>query len=136
LIGVWVAVALAADPVSVRGPITEIEHPRYVDAGETPLMWAEVKDLSSSTDALRQVRRRRLGRTLVRTMFLSATALEVWGTWQLSRYPDRRLGTYLLAGQTAFTGACAVVSFTSAPHDRLEDRAIILQGANQMVQRR
>jgi hypothetical protein len=131
---IFLGVALAADPVSIRGPITEIDHPRYVDAAGTQLSWVEVKDLSSSTDSLRQVRRRKLGRTLVRTMFLSATALEVWGTWQLSK--DPQLVTYLLAGQTAFTGACAVVSFTSAPHDRLEDRAIILQGANQVVQRR
>jgi hypothetical protein len=135
LIGLLTAVALAADPVSLRGPISEIDHPRYADAGGTTLTWAEVKELSAPTDSLAQVRRRRLGRTLVRTMFLSATALEAWGTLELSRMPKARLGTYMLAGQTAFTGVCAIVSFTSAPNDRLEDRAIILQGANQVLGR-
>lgn len=115
-------------------PFTETDHPRYVDAAGVPLMWADIKDLASETDALKEVRRRRLGRTLVRAMFLSASAAEIAGTLQLAS--NRHWTTYLLGTQAAFTSMCAVVSITSAPGARREDRAIILNSATLAARRR
>lgn len=121
-------------PQTLYPPLAEIEHPRYTDAVGTQLTWGEIRDLSSSTDALRDVRHRKLGRTLVRTMFIAASTAEIWGTWQLAR--DQRWLAYPLGAQATVTSLCAVLSFTAAPQDRVEDRAIVLRGANQAVMRR
>ena len=49
--------AAAAAP---QPPITEIDHPRYVDAAGEPVSWSEVRTLAAGTGALGQVRRRRI----------------------------------------------------------------------------
>ena len=110
------------------GPIEEVEHPRYVDIAGTDIAWSEIEALARGTEAARKVRRRRLGRTLLRFTFAGATALEAWGTYELARR-DNHLWLPL-AGQASLTGACAVLLWTSMPADRASDRALLLNGVN------
>lgn len=121
----WAACALAA-PVA---PIAEVDHPTYRDAAGATLTWGEVRDLAEGSDALRQVRRRRLGRTVLRATFAAATAVEVWGTYQLAQRPDDTLA-YPLGAQAALTGLCGVLLWTSLPSDRMEDRALVVDAVN------
>ena len=117
--------AFATPPVA---PIREVDHPTYVDASGAAVTWAEVHELASHTDALQQIRRRRLGRTVLRFGFAAATAVEAWGAARLFS-EDHWLG-YPLAGQAGFTGLCGVLAWTSLPQDRQEDRAILVDAAN------
>ncbi len=129
---IWLAIAPAlAAPVA---PIREVEHPRYVDAAGAELTWGDVRELARDTDARRKVTQRRVGRTLLRSVFAGATAVEVWGATELARRDN-----YLwapLAGQAALTGACAVLLWTRAPGERLEDRALLLNGLNASLRTR
>lgn len=123
------APARADEPTPVlHAPIREVDFPDFVDAAGTPVSWSQVHELAVGTDALARVHRREVGRNLVRVMFVTATALEAWGTVELA---DRGLWTkYLLGAQTGFTGACAIVSFTTGIEGRREDRAILLNEVN------
>ncbi|MEQ1501631.1 MAG: hypothetical protein ABMB14_05340 [Myxococcota bacterium] len=132
--------ATATPPPPLRPPITEIEHPRYVDAAGTPLRYRDLKALAASTDALPAVRSRRLGRTAVRLLFLAATAGEVWATAELASgdpcpnqlHPGRPCWTtYPVAAQTALTGVCEILAWTNLPSALVEDHAIVLRGANE-----
>ena len=135
---IWLAaVAFADDPPPVdpiRPPVKEIDFPRYVDAVGTPLTWDQVREMSAGTDALARIRARRVGRTAVRLMFLSATAVEIWGTAQLAQ--EGRWTAPLLGVQAGFTGLCGVLSITSAPHDIQADHAIVLDAVNGALRRR
>jgi hypothetical protein len=123
------APAPALDP-----PITEVDHPRYVDARGTPVDWSDVRGLAAGSGALGDVRKRVVGRNLVRAMFAGATVLEAWGAAELA---ERDLWTqYLLGAQAGVTGLCAVVSFTSGIQGREEDRAIVLNEVNAMGRHR
>ena len=122
------AVALAWAQEPLRGPLQEVEHPLYKDAEGKPVTWREVKDLARGSDAMRRVRSRRLGRTVLRFTFLGVTGVEAWGTVRLAQ--QRNYLAPLLGVQTASTGLCAVLLWTSAPNLRREDRAMILDGAN------
>ena len=136
---IWFALSASAEP-SVPGelhptPITELEHPRYVDAAGAPVSWSEVRALSAESGALGQVRRRRLGRTVLRVVFAAATAVEVWGVNEIARRPrppDSHVPwtVYPLAAQASLTGLCEVLLWTRAPQDRIEDRALVLDAAN------
>ena len=118
----------AAEPLP-RTPITELDHPRYLDALGEPVSWSEVRSLSADTGALGQVRRRRLGRTVLRLTFAVATVAEVWGTVELAR--QRNWAAYPLAAQASLTGLCEVLLWTRAPQDWREDRALVLGAVNQ-----
>lgn len=137
---IWFVLSAAAAPPSEAPegvpqlPITEIDHPRYVDAAGEPVSWSEVRTLAVGTGALGRVRQRRIGRTLVRITFAAATAVEVWGTMELARpivegVPDSWFAVPLGA-QATLTGLCGVLSWTRAPQDRMEDRAIVLDAVN------
>jgi hypothetical protein len=128
------AVAFAEEPPVVRPPVKEIDHPRYVDALGTPLTWDQIRDLAVGTDALARIRERRVGRTAVRLMFLSATALETWGTVELAQ--QGRWTAPLLGVQAGLTGLCGILSITSAPHDIQADHAIVLDAVNGALRRR
>jgi hypothetical protein len=126
-----VSAAFAEAPVAF--PVRELEHPAYLDALDRPLTWQQVKELSRPTDALDRVALRRAGRTTTRAAFLAATALEVWGTYELAR---RDSWVALPLGlQAGFTGLCAVLSITNAPNARVEDRAIVLGALNDQRRR-
>ena len=140
---IWLAAAAFADPVeeaapeatpTFRPPIREIDYPNYVDAAGAQLTWPEVRELSAGTSALGEVRRRRIGRTLVRAMFAGATAVEAWGTWKLAT--EEKWTAYPLGMQTGFTGLCAILSITSAPHDIQADRALVLGEVNGALRHR
>ena len=119
--------------VLLRGPITEVRHPVYVDANGVTLSWRDVRGIAKGSSAVRKVRQRRWGRTVLRLGFAGVTVVEGWGTWRLAEQ-----GNYMalpLAGQTASTGLVAVLLWTSAPQQRLRDRALILDGANGVLPR-
>ena len=97
------------------------------------MKWRDVRKIARGTDAARYVRSRRRGRTLLRAVFAGATAVEVWGTWQLVRR-DNFLALPLGA-QAASTGAVAILLWTSGPQQRREDRALLLSGANGVLPR-
>jgi hypothetical protein len=113
---------------SVQPPISEVDHPRYVDATGAPLTWAEVRSMAAGSEAMALVHRRQVGRNLVRAMFVGATALEAWGTVELAQ--RGRWTSYALGAQTGLTGLCAVLSFTNAPTAWAEDRALLVNGVN------
>ena len=92
------------------------------------MSWSDVRALSANTGALGQVRRRRVGRTVLRLTFAAATVAEVWGTAELAR--RGRWTAYPLAAQASLTGLCEVLLWTRAPHDWIEDRALVLGAAN------
>ena len=129
MIVIQAALALAGPPERAWvPPFTEIDHPTYQDADGRAVDWARLRELAARSDARRRVRRRRLGRNVLRFSFAGLTALEVWGAVQLA---NRR--SYLaapLAVQAATTGAAAVLLWTQAPGDRREDRAILIDGAS------
>lgn len=77
------------------------------------------------------MRRRRLGRTVLRFTFAAVTAVEAWGAYELAR--DESVWAYPLAAQAGFTGLCEALMFTGIPSWRTEDRAILLAGANGWV---
>lgn len=118
----------------LRPPIREIDHPRYADASGRPLHWREVKDLARGSDALGQVRRRRAGRTVLRVLFAGTAGVEVWGTYQLARRDD--WVALPLGVQTAATSLAAVLLWTNLPSQVLEDRALVVEGANGVLGRR
>ncbi len=112
-------------------PFEEVDHPSYRDAAGQPLDWSRIRELAAQSDARRRVRRRRLGRNVLRFAFAGLTAVEVWGTVQLANR-----GNYLavpLGVQAAATGAAAVLLWTQAPGDRREDRAILVEGAESVL---
>lgn len=129
-----IAWALAAEASEIVAPITEVDHPSYADSAGTPLDWREVRSLAADTDALRRVRQRRLGRTVLRFTFAAVTAVEAWGAYELAR--DEQVLAYPLAAQAGLTGLCEVLMFTGIPSWRIEDRAILLSGANSKVRGR
>ena len=98
------------------------------------MSWSEVRALSADSGALGQVRRRRLGRTVLRVVFAAATAVEVWGATEIARQrppgEDIPWVVYPLAAQASLTGLCEVLLWTRAPQDRIEDRALVLDAAN------
>jgi hypothetical protein len=112
----------------LRPPLVEIDHPRYADATGRPVRWGEVKALARDSDAIGRVRRRRLGRTVLRVTFTGAAAVEVWGTARLAS--DDSWVALPLAVQTAATSVCAVLLWTNLPSAVVEDRSIVLAGAN------
>lgn len=118
-----------ADPL--RAPIEEIAHPRYVDAADRPVTWREVRGLARSSDAARRVRARRLGRTVLRVTFAGVTGLEVAAAWSLAR--NDNYAAVPIGAQAGMTGLCAVLLWTSMPQQRIEDRALLLHGANQVL---
>ena len=140
MIGLLVAAEASAQALPSTGsqlealvaPITEIDHPTYADGAGTPLAWRDVRDLASNTDAVRRVRGRRLGRTVLRFTFAAATAVEVWGTYELARRDNEALAG-VLGAQAGLTGLAEVLMFTGIPGWRVEDRAILLSGANGWV---
>ena len=128
-------VAGAATPTDSEGvhtftpPISEIDHPQYVDAAGMPVAWRDVKVLAKGTEERRIVRQRKFGRTVLRIGFAGATALEVWGGVKLAQ-DDSPVAIPLLI-QAAFTGTCAILSWTRLPGDQREDRAMIVNAVNQ-----
>ncbi|MEZ4236694.1 MAG: hypothetical protein R3F59_11175 [Myxococcota bacterium] len=115
-------------------PLVEIDHPRYADALGEPLDWDEVRDLARGTGALGQVRRRRAGRWVLRGLFAGATATAAWGTFELARLDEGRNWPALPLGlQTASLGLCEVLLWTNTPSAILEDRTIIVGGANRAL---
>jgi len=124
----------AATPTDAEGlptftpPISEIEHPRYVDATGMPLGWRDVRSLAKGTEERRLVSRRKVGRFVLPLTFAGATALEVWGGVKLAQ-DDSPVAIPLLL-QAAFTGTCAILSVTRIPGDRREDRALIVNAVN------
>lgn len=124
------ALAAAAEP-PLRAPISEVDHPRYVDATGTLVDWSEVRSLAANTDALARVRGRRLGRNALRVTFAAVTGVEVWGTLELAR--EQNYLALPLGAQAAFTGLCEVLLWTGIPGYRTQDRAIVLEGANGWV---
>ncbi|HHO49409.1 MAG TPA: hypothetical protein ENK18_00725 [Deltaproteobacteria bacterium] len=121
--------ASGAEPF--RAPIEEISHPRYEDGAHRPVAWGEVRSLARGSEAARRVRARRLGRTVLRVTFAGVTGLEVAATWSLAR--DDNFAALPLGAQAGMTGLCAVLLWTSLPQQRLEDRALLLHGANQVL---
>jgi hypothetical protein len=87
-----------------------------------------VKSLAKGTEARRTVSQRKVGRAVLRFGFAGATALEVWGGVKLAQ-ADSPVAIPLLI-QAAFTGTCAVLSWTRMPGDRREDRALIVNEVN------
>jgi len=136
VIGLLAALASAtpsSDPPLVP-PFEEVDHPTYEDANGQPVDWARIRKLAARTDARRRVRQRRLGRNALRFAFAGVTALEVWGTVRLAER-----GNYLavpLAVQAASTGAVAILLWTQMPGDRREDRAILVGGAERVLETR
>lgn len=125
--------AQTLDPVEPRTPITELDHPRYLDAAGEPVDWRQIRAWSADTGALGQIRRRQLGRTLLRLTFAAATVAEVWGVVQIARRteePRNRWPMYPLAAQASLTGLCEVLLWTRMPGDRVEDRAFVLGAVN------
>ena len=133
VVGLWASIAPASAGAveGVRGPLEEIAHPTYRDANGTVLDWGDVREIARRSDAIRRVRRRRLGRTVLRTVFAGATAVEAWGTWRLAQ--QRNYLALPLGAQAASSGIVTVLLFTSAPQAVREDRAIVLRGANQVL---
>jgi len=109
-------------------PISEIDHPRYVDAAGMPVAWRDVKSLAKGTEERRIVSQRKVGRAVLRVGFAAATAVEVWGGVKLAQN-DSPVAIPLLI-QAAFTGTCAILSWTRMPGDKREDRAMIVNAVN------
>lgn len=120
------AQTLEAEP---RTPITELDHPNYLDAAGEPVSWSQIRAWSADTGALGRVRRRRLGRTVLRVAFAAATVAEVWGTTELARHGHWT--AYPLAAQASLTGLCEVLLWTRLPQDRIEDHALVVDALNQ-----
>lgn len=114
----------------IVAPVTEVSHPMYVDAAGATVRWPDLRQLSRKTDERGLVKRRRLGRTFLGLAFAGATAVEVWGGIQLAQDERVRWVAYPVFVQAAFTGACAVLTWTRLPGDVREDRAILLNGVN------
>ncbi len=128
----WLSVALSQAPVTQEAqrvaPIEVVKHPRYEDAAGAEVPWSEVRQLARTTGAIGRVRRRRVGRTVLRIALASVTALEVWGTLELARR-DSYLAAPLGA-QAGVTGLAAILMWTRMPSDLQSDRAELLEAAN------
>jgi len=124
--------AFAADrpTTDIVAPLSEVDHPVYEDATGTTYRWPEVKALARGTDERGLVRRRRFSRVLLGLAFAGATVVEVWGGVEIAQSEQSQWLAYPVFAQAAFTGACAVLTFTRMPGDVREDRAIIVNAVN------
>lgn len=118
-------------PRELTPPISEVRHPRYQDANGVPLHWRDVRRLSRGSDAHRQVQSRRLGRNVLRVLFVGASTAEWWGVSRLAR--DENLWALPLGVQAGSTTAVATLLFTATPRYVQEDRALLLKGANAVL---
>ena len=112
----------------LRLPVRELEHPRYLDANDTPVPWREVAAVARRTDVMGGIRRRRLGKNVLRVLFCGAAAAEAYGTVKLvERESD---WAWVLGAQAGLTGAAGVLLFTEIPRNRRIERAEMLRAAN------
>lgn len=125
------AAAQAAPDLGLTPPLSEVRHPRYEDANGVPVTWKQVKQLAKGTDALKRVRARRAGRTVLHIAFAGATVAEVYGVSRLSA--EQNIWAVPLGLQAASTGVVGILLWTSTPRYVQEDRAILLRGANAMI---
>ncbi len=123
--------SLAAGAEPLRAPIEEVGRARYVDGTGRDVTLQEVRALARGTDAGKQVRSRRLGRTVLRLAFAGVTGVEVAATWSLAK--QENFIAVPLGAQAGMTGLCAALLWTSLPQQRVEDRALLLKGANHVL---
>lgn len=128
------AVAMAAPPEPLLPPFEAIDHPRYQDANRQPIEWKDLRKIAARSDARKRVRSRRVARNVLRFAFAGVTAVEVWGTVRLARRGN--FFAIPLGVQASATGAAAILLWTQMPGDRREDRAILLEGAESVLERR
>ncbi len=131
---IWaLALAWAADgpgdvPPAWSLPLREDQHPRYLDVRDQPVRWSEIRPIARETDVMRRVRKRRLGRSVLRVLFTSAAVAEGYGTVHLiQRESD---WAWVVGAQTGFTALAAGLLWADIPRSRRIDHAEMLDAAN------
>lgn len=123
----WLGVALAQD-VSLRPPVRELDHPRYLDADDVPLPWHDVARAARRTDVMKGIRKRRLGRNTLRVVFTGAAIAEGYGTMRLIE--NESDWAWVLGAQAGLTGLAGALLWSEIPRARRIERAQMLNAAN------
>jgi hypothetical protein len=125
---VIVAWSLAASAqTQPTGALRELQHPSYVDEAGHVYDFGELRSLADP-EALTRVRNRKVGRAVLKAVFVSATAVEVWGTYELAQRGS--ILTAPLGIQAGFTGLASVLLWTRGPSDVRRDHALIVDSVN------